>query len=487
MKPTAMDQIKGTGLSVLRRSVERVDSWINAITGMGTSRDKVTAAYFGITSLLDDGTLESLYDDDIAARIVDQLPEDALRQGFDVKIPIEDDAADVSATLETERMIATALEDLQATMRLVEAWSWGRLFGGGVIYMLTDDATAIDQPLRPDQVRRLVSLVVIDKRDIIPMIWDSDPRSATFGEPLLYQIVRTGGQGVASQTMLIHRSRLLIFEGARTTWRRRATNNGWGMSVLQRPHETLRQFGISWQAVSHRMQDWSQGVFKMDGLISMIASGGKDALKDRMEIVDMGRSTARALLVDADKEDFTTNETTFTGAADILEKMMIRMAAAAYMPATILFGQSPAGMDATGKSDQDIWDDRVKAAQTQILLPRMKQLVSILLSSREGPTHGQVPEGWNIVFRPLRQMTEKENAEIRNLTSQADERDIASGILTPEEVALSRYRPTGYSTETKIDVELRREVQEADRERAIKAANNPPEPADPEPTPAPSE
>jgi hypothetical protein len=491
MKPTVLETVKQTGLGVLRDSFKRMDSWINAVTGLGTSRDKVVAAYFGLTTTLDDQTLEALYDDDLAARIVDQLPEDALRQGYDVKIPTDEDATDVSATIETEKAIAEALEDLSADQRLLEAWSWGRLFGGGVIYVLTDDPGAIDQELRPDQIRRIVSLVVIDKRDIFPMTWDTDPRSPTFGEPLLYQVVRTGGQGVGAQTMLIHRSRLIIFEGVRTTWRRKALNNGWSLSVLQRVHEALRQFGISWQAVAHRMQDWSQAVFKMDGLISMIASKGKDALKERMEIVDMSRSTARAILVDAEKEEFTSNETSFTGAADILGKMMLRMSAAAYMPATILFGQSPAGMDATGQSDQAIWDDRVKSAQEQTLLPRLERLVFLLLSSREGPTNGQVPDGWKIDFRPLRQMTEKEHAEIRKLTSDADSIDINAGVLTPEEVALSRYRATGYSTETKIDLELRKEVQEADRDRAIEAANNPqpepvpgaPAPGTPEPQP----
>ena len=202
--------------------------------------------------------------------------------------------------------------------------------------------------------------------------------------------------------------------------------------MLQRVHTVLVQFNVSWQSTAHLITDSAQGVFKMEGLIKMIASGGTDAINKRMLVVDMGRSVARSLVIDADKEEFERQETTFTGHAEILKQFMIRLSAAAGMPVTIMMGQSPAGFDATGKGDQDVWDDTVQSGQTHILDPRLSRLLFLLMSSKEGPTNGVVPENWNIIYNPLRQMTEKDTAELRKKVAEKDKIEIDAGIITPE-------------------------------------------------------
>jgi hypothetical protein len=60
----------------------------------------------------------------------------------------------------------------------------------------------------------------------------------------------------------------------------------------------------------------------------------------------------------------------------------------------------------------------------------------------------------------LVQVPKKEQSEIRLKTSQADMIDINMGILTADEVAISRYSGEDYSIETQLSDEIPRDFKE---------------------------
>lgn len=470
------------GLKTIAR-VLRVDGWQNSTTGLGSSRDKAMASAFYAAPRLSDQTLENLYEgDDMAARIVDAPIDDALRQGIGIKIAADEgEDADITDQKQLEADIMGALDELNAVEKIGEAAAWGRLYGGGTVWPLTDDPGAVDQPLILESVRKINSLFVLDKRDIYPAKWDSDPKSLTFGEPLLFQVVQSSAiNGKAAPVTMVHASRLITFGGIRTSWRKKIENSGWSTSVLQRVYDALQMFHTGWQSTGHLLTDASQGVYKLEGLINMLASGEKDALQTRMQVVDMGRSVVRAIMLDAEKESYERIATSFAGIPDVLKQFELRLAAAAGMPLTVLMGQSPAGMNATGESDRGLWDDKVKAVQTFNLKPRIERLVSILMHSQQGPTKGVVPDNWSVTFPPLRQMTETETADLRGKVATADKAYVDMGAVTAEQVGLSRFGKGGWSMDTTIDTDLLKEVAEADKERVIAEAKDPPAEIEPQ-------
>jgi hypothetical protein len=104
----------------------------------------------------------------------------------------------------------------------------------------------------------------------------------------------------------------------------------------------------------------------------------------------------------------------------------------------------------------------VQAHQRLILKARFERLALIVMSAKDGPTGGKIPENWEITFPPIRQMTEAETADIRLKTAQTDIAYIDRGVYSAEECAMSRFPESGWSMETKVDLEMRGALVESD-------------------------
>jgi phage-related protein (TIGR01555 family) len=413
---------------------KHLDSWNNAVTGLGHAmRDKITHTEFSASHVLSDETLEALYHgDDIAARVCELLPDEMLRQGFE----IQSDDADA---------INNELTRLGAREKLGEALVWSRVYGGAALFLGVDDGQSQALPLKLESVRSLKFLTVLEKRELQPTTYYRDPLEPQFGQVETYRVSNNE----------IHESRLLLFHGTRTSKQRRSVNGGWSHSVLQRMYDVMRQFNMSWQSAAHLMTDAAQAVFKLKGLHAQIAANKTSEILQRMELVDMSRSVARAVLLDAEDEDFKRDTYSFSGIPDLLDKFTVRLAAAARMPVSLLMGQAPAGLNATGDSDIRFFYDQVKAAQEHTLRPALERLVTLILASKGQPR-------FTVSFPALWQETEREKAELRKIQAEIDSTYIQQGVLLPEEVALNRFRISGYSTETSISIDARQAIIDDD-------------------------
>lgn len=436
-------------LSRIAAAAARMDSWLNVITGVGGTSSKVGAFTFSEGAQLPDDVLRALYEQDgFAAAIVDCVPDEALRQGFSVTTG--DEAQD--------KALAAAHTRLGSREKLNEGWAWGRLYGGGSLFVGADDGRDPSEPLDLKSVRSVRFLTVLEARDLTPSQWVTDPLDPHFGDVAVYSLTRSGGGG-GNDSREVHASRLIRFYGARTTQRRRAQLGGWGVSELQRVYDKLLAFNATFAAVGELLQDGSQGVFKVKGLWDLLAQDKKGELKTRLEMLDLSKSVAKSILVDAEDEDYQRVESTaMSGYPDVLDRFALWLAGAARIPVTILMGQAPAGLSATGDSDIRWFYDRVRTQQQNVLAPAVLRLSRILCAAQDGPTGGVIPETLTPTFPPLWQMTDAEKAELRAKQATTDQVYIAAQVLTPEEVALARFSGE-WSGETTIDLDARREAQ----------------------------
>jgi phage-related protein (TIGR01555 family) len=186
-----------------------------------------------------------------------------------------------------------------------------------------------------------------------------------------------------------------------------------------------------------------------------------------MQMIELSRSVAKALVIDAEDESFTRVATSFAGLPDVLDRFADRLAAASGYPATVLFGSAPAGLNATGDSDIRLYYDRVQSYRRDEIKPGVERIVKAIMSEV-----GSEPEHWDIEFGSLYQPTDVESADLRQKVAQTDKLYVDMGSITPEEVTLSRFGETGWSMETKVDLELREKIDEANAVKLLEEAKN---------------
>lgn len=505
------------------KTATNLDGWSNELTGIGDpNRDKTLAARARV-DLLSGFECEVMWrGSDLGARIVETIPDEMTRRGWTVQIqPDEDDAerADADepplvmpapkhtpgALPEKDDSGAAIAEALAAQMdalglpqAVLQALQYERAYGGGAILIGADDGEEdLTRPLdmaRVKSIRHLTAFRGAFDGECVARDWYGVMDGPKFGWPRTYWLRNIGVPSfspfdlmtppvpVAPQyttQVAVHESRLLVFPGVTTSRWARVQQLGWGDSVFVRVQRVLSQYDQTWSGVANLMQDFAQGVLKIEGLAEILASQNTGATSDegtgtvarRAVAMQMSRSIARTLILDA-TEDFSRETTPLSGIDTILQQFALRLAAAAEMPVTLLMGQAPAGLNATGASDVRFFYDRITARQEQRLLPQLARLYRIAMLAADSPTGGVEPEKWSIQFTPLWQESARELADLRKVQSESDVAYINAGVLTPEEVAVSRFGGSEYSTDTVLDIEGRKAMADLDAEPPA----DPPEP-----------
>jgi phage-related protein (TIGR01555 family) len=401
-----------------------------------------------------------------------------LREGFEFQIP--DDLA-------TAAKVKNRVAELQLVELIKQASVWGRVFGDACLWLGVDDNQTVDQPLDYAKVRGIKFLSVYDRRDFTIESYYNNPLEQKFNTPEYYTMQRVNPiRGVLDPSVSakhtsgvrIHESRLVWFKGAPTSRQKRSENAGWHHSILQKPYEVIRDFEMTWAGAAHLMTEASQGVYKVRGLMEILSSEqGAEGLQRRFQAIDEGRSVARSIVCDAQDEDYTRVNTTFTGIPDMLDRFAGRLAAAAKIPVTRLMGEAPAGLNATGEGDTRSFYDAVAAWRKAEIVPGLERIMKCVLAEARGGLGEADPEAmddnegepeWTIHWPSLYQPTDKETADTRKVVADTDIAYINAGVLDPTEVTLSRFGEGGWSMDTTVDLELREKMADALTEDDIK-------------------
>jgi phage-related protein (TIGR01555 family) len=371
---------------------------------------------------------------------------------------------DLSEAKAISELMMNRCDDLDVLNKVRQALYFSRAYGGGAILVGANDGEMDwSKPLREDRIQSIDYLNVLEPRELLPVFYYGDPRAPKYGEPMIYQLNRImiAGEVPADQAYLrIHESRLIRFDGIRVGRRQIVANAGWGDSIFTRVIQVTQDFQNVWQGAALIMSDFGQAVLKIKGLAEMVAKNGKNAVQARAQAVSLSRSVANMVLLDSE-EEFSRMPTPMSGFPEMLDRFCNRLAAALKTPVTILMGQAPAGLNATGQSDLEWFSNQVRAEQQRHLRRPMERLIKLLFLDKAGVTRGLEPNNWSVNFPSLKQMSDLEKAEIRLKTSQADASDVQNDILLPAEVAKSRYGGDEYSTETQVDLELREQTRKA--------------------------
>lgn len=449
----------------------RQDGWVNTTTGIGGPADKSSGYRFAASNVDRDWYgLEELYEEDhVAAKIVDALPDAVFANGITVEIA---DPKQKEATLDK-------LDQLEVEDAIDQAMRWERLHGGAAIFVGVDDGgRRFDEPLVEANVRQVLYLHVLERWELYPARHYEDPKSPKFGQPSHYRVSPSDSTTLGRTVgVLVHESRLIKFRGLLTTKRKLVENQYWGQSVLVRAHTALKQYGGSLAAVLALASDASQGVYKIKGLLQIIEGGNEEALKERFRQINQLRSILKAVLLDADGEDYAKVATQLTELANIVDRFQINVASAADAPVTEVFGISAAGLNATGENDTRSWYKKVARAQKKKAKPAFERILRLVFRSKAGPTEGAEPTSWSVKFPPAWSPTAVEQAQIKKTKVETAVLLKDAQVVTEHQIA----RGLCSGSEWDGDIVLTTEEIEALRTVAI-LAGMPAQPANATPT-----
>lgn len=397
---------------------QRQDGFTNVFLGSNiTGRDPLASTSYSPGIWLTDQKLVSLYyGDGLARRIVDLPAEEAVKNWIKVCGDGEKGQA------------IQMLDDLNAEEHYANAVRWSRLFGGSAILLSANDGGKLEDELRENNITEIEALKVYDKREVIIQnaIINDDDRSRFFGMPEWYQFNPADG------TMFYaHRSRVLIFDGDPIPNQERLQRQGWGLSCIQGLFDSLARNDDAYRLARMIMERMSQSVTKFSGLISQLETDeGEQQVKTRLQLIDMARSILNTVAIDSE-DDFQLHNMNLSNLPDIIDRFGLYVSALTGIPFTVLFGRSPAGMNATGQSDNEIFYSMVQRLQKRRLKANLDRLVRLLMLSKKGMFKGVELPDWNIEFCPLWVPTEKEQAETRKLNADADkaEADTATAYI----------------------------------------------------------
>jgi len=429
----------------LAKEKNNQDGMINAVTGLGTSRDKRMHNRF-VFICHSRQELEDMYDSsDIATRIVDYPVSEMMREGFQIKIPGESNSI-------SEDLIGQ-MEEMEAFYFLKDGLRNARLYGGAGTYVATDKSSDAMKPFDYNQKYNILFFYSYDRFELHVEDINIQFGNKNFMRPEFYRILPHQGLNSGSTQIGVdaHFSRFLIFDGENIARTHRISNDYWGLSSLTKAETSLMNFTSTHDSIATLMTDFSQGVFKLQGLTNLLKANQDRLIARKMEVIDEVRSIMNSVVLDSE-DNFTRDTVSFGGVKDIIQKVEQRLTQSTNMPRVVLLGEGGSGLSNESDPQIKLWHQYVHGLQKERYQPALERLVKMYFNAQNGPTKGVEPENWKIEFNPLVKVSDSETAELRKKQAETDQIYLNTGVVTGDEIRESRFGGLTYDLETKVDL-----------------------------------
>lgn len=408
------------GREILRRKngavrPHREDGYVNLLNKYGTKQDNSEAYKFEREPVIPDMQLTGLYEGNgLFSKIIDTPAEEALKHGFDLNLKSD----------ELNAFVEDALDDLEWEERAATAIKWARLYGGALIVMLIDDGRGLEEPVDWEHIRSIDELRVYERSIVQPdyaSLYQQDyggkgvgNRVSKFGQPEYYYVSSIYG------SFKVHESRCLVFRnGVLPEQTSNATYLFWGMPEYVRIRRALRETVTAHTDSVKLLERSVQAIYSMKGLASLLTTDdGENQVLKRLQLVDLSRGLLNSIAIDSEGEQYDFKTFQFSGVKDVIDATCNMLSALTNIPQTILFGRSPAGMNATGDSDFESYYNFVEKIQRLMLKRNLRTLLDVVF--RAGIASGDVAEepDYKLEFKPLWSLSDTEQAAVDQTKAQ---------------------------------------------------------------------
>lgn len=397
------------------------DGLMNVIQGAGTAADRQQYARYNV-GYIDQHQVEAAYTTSgLCRKIHDIPPFEMTREGRDWQ------AGD------------DQIESLESTERRLGVWDKvrdallsARLFGGAAIIMGLPGSP--NQPARAGGRDSLKYLTVMSRHHLKVGPLETDLRSPLFGQPTYYEIQSDGA------TQQIHPSRVIPFIGQKrpagsTFGSFGAGDRFWGDPLLLSIEMAVKNNDSAYQNVAALIGESKVDTITVPNLTNNLATAEYEGLlTKRLQVATLFQSVFNTRLIDGgqngDGEKWETRQLSFTGLPDVMRSFGVFLSAVVDIPYTRLFGESPGGMNSTGKGEQEDFAKMIRSKQTVELRPALDRLDEFMIPSALGSR----PKDVYWTFAPLSTLDEKTDAEVGKIDAESLKIYVDAGVI-PSEVA----------------------------------------------------
>lgn len=353
----------------------------------------------------------------LARQGVQAIPEDMTRAGILINssLPAGDSA-----------LVLRDFVTLQIWQQINSTMKWARLYGGCIGFLMIEGQDP-STPLRLDTIGRgqFKGVYPLDRWMINPTLSDLvTDYGPDFGTPRFYN---TNAQSILP-AMTIHHTRALRFDGADIPFWQRLSENMWGLSVLEPFYDRLVAFDSTTQGAAQLVYKAHLRTVYIDELREAIAAGADqmENIAAQMNMIRKYQSIEGLTLLDS-KDRMEVSTYSFSGLDLVLIQFAQQLAGALQIPLVRLFGQSPAGLNATGDADIRLYYDAIATRQTDEMRSPVSTLLQLVFRSRY---NAPPPEDLDFDFVSLWQMNPSERAQVAATVTDTTIKALDAGLIT---------------------------------------------------------
>lgn len=347
---------------------------------------------------------------------------------------VEDAFRNDGLIIDTKTLDTTELEQLRQTMdeegdidAIMDCIRWGRLYGGGCLIANTDQDPTL--PLDTKQLKgRKLKFLATNR-------WQCSPLGISPDVAPKFAFTDTMQEGVVSKDYVnyyqeLDRSRVKTFYGINAPYLTRNILQGWNASIFEGILEPIQNLLGGFNVTLELLSEAKIDVFKIADLASTLSSpDGERLIRKRLSIATANKNYKSSLAMDSN-DDYQQKQISFGGIPQLLEQLMYIFCGYLRYPVSKLFGKGSSGFS-SGDDDLENYNGTV---DSEVRIPA-RQLITWVVNLRCLQLFGRELPDFRPKWRPLRVMSEKDQADINSRRLADYIMLLEHQVMTPRQVA----------------------------------------------------
>lgn len=383
------------------------DTLTSLTAGLTPARSKAQSVTYSGRIMTDQEIDNAVRFSSLARRVVEMPAQDMTRKWREWM----GDPNQISKIEEQEQLLGLKQKYQQL---IVRARKYGDSYG------FIDNGEDPTKPLDPKTARPIRGFAALRPYVCIAGDIEDDPLSPFYDQPAYYEFA------AGTESVKIHPTRIVHMIGSRRDDASVLYQND---SVLTAFMDDLKNHDGAMACLADMMYEAKIDVMSVKNLMERVSDPDTErAMTARYQLMAMMKSVNGMIVKDMDDEDYQQKVLSFAALPDVIDRFQIAASGAARIPRSKLFGVQTGGLGNAGESDDGDYGAMIRSKQENELQPSTHILDQLVVKTALGSIPDEVHYNW----RALREMSDKEKAEIGvNITKKYVDA-VNAGIFSAE-------------------------------------------------------